>query len=124
MTNRNASREQAIALWLAKVMGLWHPRISGDKVAVAYAPGTDAKPYFDPHHDRAQWAEVIEWSAMNGYYIGIDSGEACAAPYNGDGAVECGTEKMVSHDNTPAGVRAATLEAICLATGWTGMEGE
>lgn len=111
MTERNESRQQAIALHLARVMGL---RITEGRNALFFEDRETHYGYpaeWEPRHDRAQCMEVIEWAAVNGY--GPTQEDTYCAAFN-----DQVKQFKASHDNTPAGVRAAALEAIALATGF------
>lgn len=120
MTERNVTREQAISLHLAKVMGLRELNFAGGIIQYVGNDYRGLKNYaaWHPHHDRAQWAECVEWAIANSTHIGTDNLQEVST-WNR----EKGMWEHVEHNNTPEGIRAATLEAIALATGWEGMEG-
>ncbi|MEN6402470.1 MAG: hypothetical protein ABFD94_11065 [Armatimonadia bacterium] len=113
MTERNVTREQAIICHLARVMGV--EGIPTQPFTGLYVVGRGD---WNPHHDRAQWAECVEWAIANSTHIGTDNLQEVAT-WNR----EKGMWEHVEHNNTHEGIRAATLEAIALATGWEGMEG-
>jgi len=105
------TKEQSIALHLARVMGKWCPRIENDAVALAYKAGTDMPRSFAPHTNLSQWAECVLWAAGNGLEPLIMRTTASAWS---DAEM-----KEISVDSVAAGdIQAATLEAIARATGW------
>ena len=116
MSERNVS----IALHLARVMVLdpyiktmYGATLSDDtQIVVIVTEGVPA--HFNPHHDRAQWAECVEWAAVNGMEVAVRLGDATAWS-TPDPVCD---EFEIKHDNTPEGIRAAALEAIALATGF------
>lgn len=112
MAERNVSREQAIALHLARVMEKEVVQRMNDG-RIVIRGGT----FWSPHHDRAQWAECVEWAAVNGYGPTLEDRYCLAF----DPDIR---KYAVKNDGTGEGIRAAALEAIARATGWPGMEGE
>lgn len=114
MNNEMTQQERlAVCLWLAKWCGLWSPHIVGDAVALAHEKGSDMPRFFDPFTNPAQRMELVERAAMNG--LGPTLEDTYCAAF--DSEVR---QYKIPHNNTPAGVRAATLEAIALATGFDG----
>ena len=116
MTERNVSRQQAIALHLAKVMGQAVERANGGHLIAEEYHGAGWR-VWNPRHDRAQCMEVIEWAAVNGVSLDIRSVYVLVI-------TNYIVKHLVDHNNTPEGVRDAALEAIARATGWNGVEGE
>lgn len=101
--------EQEEALWLAQKMGLPDVEQMGDFVWFA---GPDDCQAFTPHTNKAQWADVLLWAAKNGHMPSL--GEKAVATSKRE---PLPIEIAVRHDNTDAGIMAATITAICRAAG-------
>ena len=110
-----AAQRLSVNLHLAKWMGL-ETLVTDKYIGV---PTSDGKLnqyincIFDPFGSlclyRAQWSDVVVRAAMNGFrpYIDdLDAGMTDSEDYD------------VVHDNTDAQIRAATMVAIAMATGW------
>lgn len=102
------TRDQSIALHLAKVIGLKSDIFDG----IAWL-GDDDRGWesWQPQFDRAQCMEVVEW-AVSVVDITISGEDVSAWPSKGSGF-------EVSHDGTPAGIRVAICEAVARASGWS-----
>lgn len=119
------NRETSIALWLAKVMGKPGARIHENGHVCFLAPAEPGSRWevdtgFNPQHDRAQWAECVEWAWKNRIALVIDSGNRMISFFDGasmqwrDIGVETYPETKLIE---------TYLESLALATGWPGMEG-
>lgn len=105
------------ALWLAEKMGLPNPTEQYGRVYFSVTGGLHEKDWqerFDPHTNKAQFADVLLWAAKQGYVtLAYCEAEAwCGGPES--------SEKHIRHDQTDASIMAATLTAICRASGYQG----
>ena len=103
-----------LLLFLARRMGLWVPGIQDGNVVYAAPQPDNPVPVFQPHTDRAQFADVVIWAAMNG--IEITMRDDKSEVWYWDGASE--QRAAVWGESTPSGIMAATVEAIARAAGW------
>ena len=94
-------------LFLAERMGLPRAELceAYEYPRVIYSRGWETL-HFRPHTDRAQFADVVIWAAMEGM-----------GPHINDKFAEAGYFAKY-HDSTPSGIMAATVEAIARAAGW------
>lgn len=101
------NKKLQINLFLARAMG-FKPECYEDHVA--YDDGSFPKDsreiaVFDPHTDKAQWAEVVLWAASKAYVV-------TTRAYTARVYDRFNNSEFVDHDNTVESRMAATLEAI------------
>lgn len=95
------------ALWLAEKMGLQLIDCGADGLLF-----NEDGPAWEPHTNKAQWAECPLWAVKHGYVIHMDTNEVAIDTDSGE------LIAIAHHNNTDASIMAATLKAICLATGY------
>jgi hypothetical protein len=102
------------ALWLAQRMGLPEATLTGGVVDYVESVCYGLRNYstFTPHTDKAQFAEVWLWAVKEGLPVqALPNTITARYALRGE-----------PHDNTDAGIMAATITAICRATGFNGEE--
>lgn len=101
------------ALWLAEKMDF--SEVEAVYGCVFYTDENGACCEFEPHTNKAQFADVLLWAWLNGYESTINGCRARVGQYAGlrGAAVE-------SEGLDEASIMAATLTAICRASGYQG----
>lgn len=104
------TRDQSIALHLAKVMGL-SVHVSTDiRWPGRLIRNCDPDNLWSPQGIRHQCMEVMEWAEANGWTIVIGNGICSVA--------KSGSIPTSAPENSKDPIRAAICEAVALATGW------
>lgn len=105
------------ALWLAQKMGNGagpyrekNRAAQGWYEVCAFPDGTR----FSPHANKWQFAECLLWAAKNGLSVRVDHDEVSVYVY------ATMANPVMKHDGSDASIMAATLTAICRASGYQG----
>lgn len=108
--------ERDEALWLAQKMGLPEATLTGGVVDYVESVCYGLRNYstFEPRHNKSHWTQVLLWWTTQGNRLHFY--KDCVRALNED-YMACAASVRVDHDNTDAGIMAATITAICRAAG-------
>jgi hypothetical protein len=112
------NKQVSIALHLAQKMGFKSiqtapPQYQVDE-RVTHEVTDIRREIFNPHTDRAQWADVLLWAVTQG--INVDM-------YPNESFVVFEKSYSLNHDKTTSGIISTSLECIALTTGWVPTDG-